>query len=106
MKSYTKAIAGFAALGMLDPIYGMIQHYGPIGSGVCNWGGKISCDIVNKSAFAEIASIPVALIGLLGYGAIFGTALIMHKRQNTQSARILLFLVSLGFLFSLYLSWV
>lgn len=106
MKSYTKAIAGFSVLGMLDSIYGMFQHYGPIGSGVCNWGARISCDIVNKSIFAEIGFVPVALIGLLGYGAIFGTALIMHKRQNNQSARILLMLAALGFLFSIYLTWV
>ena len=58
---------GLAALGFVDSIYltwikltGSYTTCGPIGN----------CEAVNSSRFAEIAGVPIALIGAIGYLAI------------------------------------
>jgi uncharacterized membrane protein len=42
--------------------------------GLCTSTDTISCDTVLASPYAEIAGIPVALIGLVGFAALFGLA--------------------------------
>ena len=85
-----RAITLLAIGGIADSIYGIVQHFGPTGTGVCNWGGVISCDIVNKSVFSEIAGVPVAIIGLLGYGAILLCALWRRRQRTKKNAAVLL----------------
>jgi uncharacterized membrane protein len=106
MRDFFRAITTLTIIGAADATYGIVQHFGPTGSGPCNWGGRISCDIVNKSVFSEIAGIPVAVIGLFGYVAIFAAAFWVHKTQKETDARNLFLLVLGGFLFSAYLTWI
>lgn len=106
MRSLFRAIIALAVVGSADAVYGIVQHFGPTGTGVCNWGGRISCDIVNKSVFSEIAGVPVAIIGLLGYLAIAGAALWAQKTQQKSGARNLFLLTASGFLFSAYLTYI
>lgn len=42
--------------------------------GLCTFTDTVSCDKVLASPYAEIAGIPVALIGLVGFTALFGLA--------------------------------
>lgn len=100
------AIVALTVVGAADATYGIVQHFGPTGTGVCNWGGRISCDIVNKSVFSEIAGVPVAVIGLLGYIAIFAAVLWAYKTKKRTDARNLFLLVLGGFVFSAYLTWI
>ncbi|TAL19234.1 hypothetical protein EPN90_04095, partial [Patescibacteria group bacterium] len=83
----------------------LVQHWGPLGSGVCNWGERISCDLVNKSVFSEIGGVPVAIIGIVGYASLLLAALILHNKKNRRAAGFLLLLVLGGLLFSFYLTW-
>ncbi len=106
MRNLFRATAALAVIGAADAIYGIVQHFGPTDSGVCNWGGRISCDIVNKSVFSEIVGVPVAIIGLIGYITIFAAALWANKTQQRSDARNLFLLVLGGFLFSAYLTWI
>lgn len=46
---------------------------------VCADTGKINCEAVQKSAYGETFGIPVALLGLLGYMAMFG-ALVLEDQ--------------------------
>ncbi len=65
----------------------------------CSINAKWDCGIVNHSPFAEIAHIPVAAIGIAGYLAMCGIALL--KRRH------LLLVLALGGLgFSLYLTYI
>jgi len=63
----------------------------------CSINEKWDCDIVNHSPYSEVKGVPVAAIGIAGYLALAGLALL---RQRT-----LVFLVSIiGLGFALYLA--
>lgn len=92
------AILITAALGMLISAYSTYSHYGDATGTFCDITATLSCTTVNKSIYAEIGGIPVALIGLYGYGLIL---LLASGRAKTKW----LFAVSiLGLVFSLYLT--
>jgi uncharacterized membrane protein len=64
---------------------------------VCVTGG--GCETVQQSAYAEIAGIPVALLGLVSYSVVVGLV-----AWDTPSARLAAAMIALvGLLFSLYL---
>jgi uncharacterized membrane protein len=57
------------------------------------------CETVQQSAYAEIAGIPVALLGLVSYTIVFGLVL-----RDTASARLAAAMIgAVGLLFGLYL---
>lgn len=57
------------------------------------------CGVVNRSPYAQIGAIPVATIGIVGYLALAGLALMDVKDKLAIAA-------SLGMAFSLYLSYI
>ena len=63
----------------------------------CSINETWDCGIVNHSPFSEIARVPVAAIGIVGYLALAGLAL---ARRRTPLA----LLAMLALVFSLYLS--
>jgi len=64
---------------------------------VCVAGG--GCETVQESEYAEIAGVPVALLGLLAYATVLGLV-----AWDTQTARLGAAMLALvGLLFSLYL---
>ena len=44
--------------------------------GLCTFTDTISCDAVLASPYAEIAGVPVALIGVAGFAALFSLAIV------------------------------
>jgi uncharacterized membrane protein len=87
-------IAGLGVAGYLTYI-----HYAGINP-VCTAGG--SCEKVQTSVYSELAGVPVALIGLLGYASILGL-LIGPENETSRGAMMALTLV--GFAFSAYLTY-
>jgi uncharacterized membrane protein len=68
---------------------------------VCLAGGG-GCEKVQSSDYAELAGIPVALLGLLGYlGILAGTLFLPDEEGRLAGA----FLALVGFGFSMYLTW-
>ncbi len=72
-------------------------------------GGEVPCSIkgnpcsqVQKSQYSELAGVPVALIGLIGYIVILGT-LLLRETETTRFATAGLTLG--GFGFSVYLTY-
>jgi vitamin-K-epoxide reductase (warfarin-sensitive) len=86
----------FALLGVVDSALALHVHY-DTGVEPCDINAKWDCGIVNHSSFAEIAHIPVAAIGIVGY---LGLGVLAFTRR-----RVLLLVASLaGLGFALYLS--
>jgi uncharacterized membrane protein len=94
------ALIVLASIGVALAAYLTYIHY----SGTeppCSIKGN-PCSQVQKSQYSELAGIPVALIGLLGYIAILGSLLV---RENETSRFATAALTLGGFGFSLYLTY-
>ena len=85
------ALAGVVVAGYLT-----LVHFDEAAL-VCVAGG--GCETVQQSSYAEIAGIPVALLGLVSYTVVVG--LVAWDTPNTRLAAAMIALV--GLLFSLYL---
>ena len=93
----TLAVLTLAGLGIAG--YLTYVHYAGINP-VCTAGG--SCEKVQTSVYSQLAGVPVALIGLLGYISILGL-LVAPENETTRFATMALALV--GFAFSAYLTY-
>ena len=74
-------------------------HYGHLKI-VCLSGGG-GCEKVQSSSYAELAGVPVAVLGLAGYVAILAS-LALPEGEGALAAA---FLSLVGFGFSMYLTW-
>jgi uncharacterized membrane protein len=81
------AVAAVAAAGVLVAGYLTYVHYRP-GALICTGGG--GCEAVQQSSYAEIAAIPVALLGLLAYVAVLGLVAWDTELAKTLAATIAL----------------
>ena len=94
LASIAVGLAGLAIAGYLT-----IVHFAG-GEPVCAIAH--GCATVQKSAYAELAGVPVALLGLLGYVAILAALARDGERERTAAA----FLSLAGFGFSAWLTYV
>lgn len=93
------AVAALALVGIGVASYLVYVHYAGI-SPICLAGGG-GCEKVQSSRYAEFVGVPVALIGLIGYVAIFASSLVPG-----DAGRMLGALLGLGaFGFSAYLTY-
>jgi uncharacterized membrane protein len=88
-----------ALLGIALATYLTIVHYAGL-KPACTAGQ--ACVKVQTSQWSELAGVPVALIGLIGYIVIVG-ALLAPDREETRLA--VLGLTMIGFGFSAYLTY-
>jgi uncharacterized membrane protein len=87
-----------AVVGLGVAAYLTYVHYDGI-KPVCGLGGD--CEKVQTSEWADLAGVPVALLGLIGYATILATLFV-----DSEQARIAGALVALvGFGFSAYLTY-
>ena len=91
-------IALLALAGVVVSALALQVHYSTT-TEPCDINAKWDCGIVNHSPFAEILHIPVAAIGIAGYLAMAGLALLRRRRWLAG-----LVLGALGF--SLYLTYI
>jgi uncharacterized membrane protein len=96
LRRVTIALTG---LGLADAIYLTYIHYAGI-KPACTAGQ--SCLKVQTSEWSHVGSVPVALIGLIGYVAIMAT-LLAPDREETRLATLGMTLI--GFGFSAYLTY-
>jgi vitamin-K-epoxide reductase (warfarin-sensitive) len=85
-----------ALAGVVVSTLALRVHY-DTGTEPCSINEKWDCGIVNHSPYAEIAHVPVAALGIVGYLAMAGLAL-MRRRG------LLVAVAAAGFCFALYLS--
>lgn len=103
-KKLWRAIAVFSFLGMIATAYLTYQHFSAPGEAFCNVNYYLSCDIVNKSIYAEIFGIPVAIIGFAAYAFFFFLSFL--SLPGKRAARIGALVAGCGLLFSLYLTYI
>ena len=81
------AVAAVSAAGGAVAGYLTYVHYRPDAL-ICTGGG--GCEAVQESSYAEIAGIPVALLGLLAYLAVLGLVVWDSELARTLAATIAL----------------
>ncbi len=90
--------AGCAAAGLAVAAYLTYVHYAGV-EALCVAGG--GCERVQSSPQAQLAGVPVAVLGLLGYAAILAACAL-----RGEAARVFGALVAVsGFAFSAYLTY-
>jgi len=91
------AIAGACLVGIGIASYLTYVHYSHTAP-VCTTGG---CEKVQKSKYAELAGVPVALLGLITYVFLLGAA--FRRGVEAAFAGVVVALIGVGF--SGYLLW-
>jgi uncharacterized membrane protein len=95
-----RVTAALALLGIAIAGYLTWVHYAGL-EPVCVGGGG-GCERVQSSRWAELAGVPVAVLGLAGYVAILASL----KLPEEQGALAATFLSLVGFGFSVWLTYV
>jgi vitamin-K-epoxide reductase (warfarin-sensitive) len=98
------AIAVLAVAGIVLSGVSLQRHYAKSASTFCEFGEKFDCDIVNRSEYSTVMGIPVAGIGIAGYGLLFVLATVYRSHPGTPT-RLLVTALS-GLAFALYLTYV
>ena len=97
-------VAVLAVCGIAVSSISLQRHYAPSKTAYCDIGTTFSCDIVNRTQYSAILGVPVALIGMLGYGALAGLATVYRERRDTPA--MLFGAAALGLAFALYLTYI
>ena len=104
MNRLMSLIAVLAVCGVAISSVSLQHHFATSKTAYCDIGEAFNCDIVNRSAYSTVLGVPVALIGMLGYGALVGLATVYRGRRNTPA--ILFGGAVAGLAFALYLTYV
>jgi len=97
-------VAILAVCGIAVSSVSLQHHYAISKTAYCDVGETFNCDIVNRSEYSAILGIPVALIGMLGYGALAGLATVYRERRETPA--MLFGGAAVGLAFALYLTYI
>ena len=98
------AIAVLAVAGVGVSAVSLQRHYAKSATAFCDFGEKFNCDIVNRSEYSSLMGIPVAGIGIAGYGALLALATVYRSRAETPMRLLVAALAGLGL--ALYLTYV
>ena len=69
-------------------------------------GGASSCELVNSSRYAFLGSIPVSLLGLIGYVAILALSFIPTNEDRQWPAQLIFGAALIGVMIQLYLTYI
>jgi len=97
-------IAIIAVAGVVVSSVSLQHHFGTSKTEFCDIGESFNCDIVNRSIYSEIFGIPVALIGMAGYGVV--AALATARRDKKDTPWLLLLGALAGLAFALRLTYI
>ena len=103
-RGFFLAIASIALAGMVVSAVSLQRHYAKSATAFCDVGERFNCDIVNRSEYSSLMGIPVAGIGVVGYGVLLVLATIYRSRTETPVRLLTAALGGLGF--ALYLTYI
>jgi uncharacterized membrane protein len=98
------AIAVLSLVGAVVSGVSLQRHFAKSATSYCDFNEKFNCDIVNRSEYSSIVGIPVAGIGVAGYGLLLALSTVYKSRSETPLRLLLAALAGLGF--ALYLTYV
>ena len=98
------AIAILAVAGVVVSVVSLQRHYARSASAFCDFGERFNCDIVNRSEYSSVMGIPVAGIGIVGYGALLALATVYRSRAESPLRLLAAAVAGLGF--ALYLTYI
>ncbi len=107
-----KIIIWLALIGIILSCYAITLHFAPSTSKFCTYGPSLNCDVVNKSEWASVFGIPVAIFGFIAYLLVFIAVL---KRRTIEKMlsftsddfwTYMYILVIFMFAFQLYLTFI
>jgi vitamin-K-epoxide reductase (warfarin-sensitive) len=97
-------VAILATAGLVISGISLQRHYAKSATKFCDLGAKFNCDIVNRSEYSSVMGIPVAGIGVAGYGTLLLLSTLYRTREQTPGR---LFAAAIaGLIFALYLTYV
>ena len=91
------AIAILSVAGVVVSAVSLQRHYAKSATAFCDVGEKFNCDIVNRSEYSSLMGIPVAGIGVVGYGVLFALATFYRSRSETPLRLLVAAAAGLGF---------
>lgn len=97
-------VAVLSLAGMIVSAVSLERHYAKSATAYCDFSQKFSCDIVNRSEYSSLMGIPVAAIGVAGYGALFFLGTFWRSRAETPNRLLAAALAGLAFAF--YLTYI
>jgi uncharacterized membrane protein len=97
-------IAVLAVAGMAVSAVSLERHYAKSATAFCDLGKRFDCDVVNRSEYSSLLGIPVAGIGVVGYGVLLALTTVYRSRVETPLRLLVAALGGLGF--ALYLTYV
>jgi uncharacterized membrane protein len=98
------SIAVLAVAGIAVSAVSLERHYAKSATTFCDFGERFNCDIVNRSEYSRVMGIPVAGIGVAGYGVLLALATVYRSRVETPLRLLGAAVGGLGF--ALYLTYV
>jgi len=103
-ETYIKLFVLLSTLGLVTSAYLVKDHYSAQKS-FCDMGTRISCQVINKSAFAKLLNVPVAVFGVTWFLGQLWSALKLwdSERDTALWSQTLLLYTGSGVLFALYL---
>jgi vitamin-K-epoxide reductase (warfarin-sensitive) len=98
------AVTILSLIGAAVSAIALQRHYAKSATAFCDVAEKFNCDIVNRSEYSSIEGIPVAAIGVAGYGVLLALSSFWKARQETPN-RLLVASIA-GLAFALYLTYI
>jgi len=98
------AVAVLSLVGIVDSAIALQRHYAKSDTAYCDFSQRFSCDIVNRSQYSTVLGIPVAGIGVAGYGVLLVLSTFWRSRPETPNR--LLGAAIIGLVFALYLTYI
>ena len=98
------SIAVLSLAGIIVSGVSLQRHYAKSATAYCDFSQQFNCDIVNRSEYSTVLGIPVAAIGVAGYGALFLLATFWKSREETPNR--LLGGALAGLAFAIYLTYI
>lgn len=92
-----------AVIGFAISAYSLSHHYGNNAETFCDISSALSCSTVNKSIYSEIAGVPVAAVGVLGYGLL---SLLLANNKLKKEIKYPFAASLLGLVFQGYLTFI
>ncbi|HUO17460.1 MAG TPA: vitamin K epoxide reductase family protein [Verrucomicrobiae bacterium] len=103
-RAFFFVIALLSLAGIIVSAISLQRHYAKSATQFCDFNQKFSCDIVNRSEYSSIIGIPVAAIGVVGYGLLCALSTLWRNRKETRNG--LLAAALAGLAFALYLTYI